>query len=605
VSTHIVAGSCVMREDPMPKLSLFVMRQLAADRIAVGAGLLISPSLALTALHVVCDTGEGLVVPPAARLGALRATRKIGGGAPLDEVFECRLVWPFPGAPALSGGWDIALLALDNKVIPDEIEKLPPDSADKWTNAFARLKVEQDCGRVTLGLDDEIASRVAPSLHRERRWTFGGYPAVARKLRAQALTALGKSNELDAPTMRTAEVSSLQPNPLTGYIEGSSAAIARPRADAAAADNPLAGASGGALYTLRDVGGVMRAFVAGVVSRAHNDGGDDHLSFAPTPRRNGVNDVGPDAEAAKAFWDIVASDCIVTRGALQRAMEELPYLDRRREVQNYFQGYDRRFGVYVYGFACTAYDLHDFLFKRLQRESHRPTDVGLAALFDTEKLTEQNRIRALREKDGDEAWSRAIKDIAAAIRADPDAGAERLDAIPRRLASGVHARVLQFVASPHELFDQGQATDWGRDTLNALLQSASQWAQAPLAPPAGQAKFSAPNPIVILLALVENDDDSHGVGDVRSWLGLARQLFGGGLTVPANVSCAFFERPLDVIDYEDFVEWYAARVDEVDADGARRNIAQTIDTPFQTEGHRCRKFRIGHAIDTLLWRRSS
>jgi hypothetical protein len=608
-------------DDPLPRLTVLVRRKVS-DGFVIGAGALISPGLVLTALHVVCDTGPDAIVPASANLDKIDAKLGVKLGASGDRpFFDARLIWPEAGAPARSGGWDVALLALHDRLVPAGTDKPRPRSVAVFTETLERFQLREDFGRVTLGWERDHW------LLKEAEWRFGGFPAIAKAVNEKGLLALGERPDLDVPSPRLAKVPTLTPDAARGDFVGYSPSLAdwlgeelppHPRhaiaPDAAyaatrlevEAGNMLGGTSGAVLYGFHLRGNVGRAYIAGVVSRARLGprGGQDLLRFAPIPERGGRADAGPDAGAREKFWELVDGDRFVRREPVRVALDALHLLDRKREAEAFHQSCAKEKRVQVFGFACAPVDLQEFLFLRFETESVAPSSANFAPLFDLQKLSRFSETFRLNPDYGDEAWLHARAKIAQKISADPVAGDEVLGSFTQRFANSLVSRVLRFVVDPQDVFDPALVpTPWAVSTLSQMLQDVSQWAKAKPTPPLGSPNFTRANPIVVLLALLDANDGAaftrEDFARIRRFAASTRELFAHVLEIPQNVHCDFLEQPLGPIDYEDYIDWYRERVDANDAEGNARSIAGRIGPTFNAYGNKCRKQAILTAITAI------
>lgn len=525
--------------DPIPSLTVFVTRPNDAFSDATGTGLLISPRLVLTALHVVCDFGHGKTVP--VQNPGIRVSFQVAGG-PLSPAhfFHARLVWPPVGSPACEDGKDIALLALDNEGLEQgHRDRLSEKSVDAARVLIERYRLASLTKLLRFHLSRENAVDA----------TIIGYPVVADFLLRNVMQNRGRE---DVRACMAVMGKIPTPTPVEGILQFHTDRLLQPASEE---DNPLRGISGASAYRF-DVKTGFTEIYGTVNRRLKADVGVDVLTLAPIPS---ATTLPGEVNFRALVTDFVYNDAPIKEEPLQRAREVLHRLDRKETVRTYFEGYRRKCPrSYLYVFVATQWDGHAALWKRLEEESV----VGSAAFFD--KIFDHGLDSiTLQEMTHEADFSKVLEVLSKKIKATaPDD-----IAIGQRLSSGAEPRQLRFEVMDHRLFNRatGETLAGVATTLRRFMQSLADWGKNPLVPPLGN-PFQRENPLVALLTVYMKpipgespDDASDRVGDLVQRV---LMLFDECRIAVEDLHCEVYDRVLNEIPFHEFRDWCVEHVQD-------------------------------------------
>lgn len=584
--------------DPIGDLTVFVLRETGGDSAETGTGLLITPRLILTALHVVCDFGPGCVVP-SHRQGSLyvrfEVAWKVGAGATWSPITEypARLVWPPEGTPASTDANDVALIELDIQG-----SSLSEDEIDGLHDLFERHKLAERAEQIRLGV---IGSRTPHA-------KFIGYPVAADETMATLARNAGRGDLPLAMPSPPAQITYTSPMPGYDVIFLYTDKLWERTVEM---PNPLAGISGAAVYRINENPNCIEVY--GTLNRSLRTDSSSVLTVAQIPplrmtenpneavdfHLNGVwYEVTPNS-----FWSHISP----TRYGLpnvpkkeddnpvRRARDVLHRLDREQPVQIYLDGFRRkRSPGYLYVFVARQWDSHGVLCRRLQEESVRSSD----GLFDIESFASGSRSITLSGQKN--SLDRVLRKVAEQVNARTPGEDPLEPTISQRFASGASHRLLLFDIEDRDLFEGGGEPLPGTvAVLQDLMRLIADWAKERPAAPSG-VSLQRDNPLVAVLTIVLSQDadepnDSNRLA--QDLIDRVVTLFGHDCVPPPGLAGEIYDQVLDEIFFDDFRDWCEKHVYAVEF---ANEIGRAMRPEFTT-GRR----RLGHieaGLDALKTR---
>ncbi|MGX9574343.1 hypothetical protein [Mesorhizobium sp. f-mel] len=519
---------------------MFVMREIGGGGAETGTGLLITPRLVMTALHVVCPFGKGRVVPAHHSLRLYVrfeiASRSVAGEPrPVAKFYPARLVWPPVGTEASINSSDVALLALDNDGLEEgELGRLP----ENWVIAAQDLIKRYALGEATTRIGLGVAGDRPPQVK------FLGYPVAGDIVLKEVLKPIGQEG---IPAMIPFPGNVPVADPTGGdliYLFADkvwSPTLEQPE--------PLVGISGASVYRMGDAAGYAEIY--GVLNRSlpvSKDGTQNLLSIAPIPK--------PGArQSAAGFWSFVPEAmAFVENDSVQRARDVIHRLDRSVPVQIYLDGFrNKRPRSYLYVFVTTLWDGPDALRKRLQEVSTENDEP----LFDIRTFASEPPSITLQNMSGTAECARLLTTLAKQIKARAPGENSAQPCIADRLASGAAPRLLLFDVADNRLFDgdTGERLDGAVATLRQLMQEIAGWAKKEPTAPSG-ISFERENPLVAVLTIyVSSRDPDKAFKQAKDLVERAKSLFQNDCASPEGMHCEVCDQPLDEISFSDFREW--------------------------------------------------
>ena len=539
---------------------MFVMRRIAGGGEETGTGLLITPRLVMTALHVVCPFGGDRVVP-AHHLLQLSARFEIasrsvpGAPRPVAKSYPARLVWPPAGTSAAIDSIDVALLALDNDGLEGELGRLDENGVDAAQDLIKRYNLEEATKRLRLGV----------SGYRPPAVNFIGYPIAGDMALKDVLKAIGQEGIPAAiPFGGTVPVADPAGGDLI-YLYTGRVWLPKP-----AMPHPLVGISGASVYRIDDAAGYAEIY--GVLNRSlSDDGAQNQLTIAPIP----VSGAGQDAAG---FWSLVPQTlAFVADDSVQSALEVIHRLDRNGPVQIYLDGFrNKRPRSYFYVFVTTSWDGPDALCKRLQEVS---TDND-EPLFDSITFASKPPFITIQNMNGAADCARLLTTLAKQIGARAPGEAPAQPSIADRLASGAAPRLLLFDVDERQLFDEdtGERLEGAVAMLRQLMQEIAGWAKKELTTQSG-ISFERENPLVAVLR-IQVSSSCEAREAFKQAKGLAQRatsLFQNECGSPEGMHCEVYDQPLDEISFSDFGSWCAQQFRTANFSGT---LGNAMEPPF-------------------------
>jgi len=547
----------VAKSNPIADLTMFVRRRIAGGGEETGTGLLITPRLVMTALHVVCPFGGDRVVP-AHHLLKLSVRFEIASSvAPgtIVKFYPARLVWPPSGAAASKDFCDIALLALDNEGLNEGDEGYLPDD---WVLAaqdlIRRYHLEEATRRIRLGI----------SGHRPPAVDFMGYPLAGEIALKTVQKAIGRENiPLPLPIGGAVPLA----DPPEGYlIFLYTTQIWPPTPEQ---PNPLVGISGASVYRVQEAGEYVEIY--GVLNRLlSNDGATSLLSVAPVPKPNGNQS---DAD----FWSFVpAAMAFVEADSRQRALDVIHRLDRIEPVEIYLDGFRiKRPRSYFYVFVTTSWDGPDALCRRLQEVSTNSDKP----LFDSSFALNPPLV-TIQSMNGAADCARLFATLARQIGARAPGESPAQPTIADRLASGAGPRLLLFDVDESRIFDEdtGERLEGAVAMLRQLMLEIAGWAKQELIPQGG-ISYQRANPLVTVLRIqVSSSCEAHqAFKQAKDLTQRAIALFQDECGSPEGMHCEVCSQPLDEISFSDFGSWCEQQFRTADFSGT---LGNAMEPPF-------------------------
>ncbi|MER8484296.1 hypothetical protein [Mesorhizobium sp. M1322] len=545
------------KSNPIVDLTMFVRRRTAAGDEETGTGLLITPRLVMTALHVVCPFGGNSVVPahPLLKLSVrFEIASSLEPGTAV-KFYPARLVWPPPGASASRDFSDIALLALDNDGLDEGDDGyLPVAGVDAAKDLIKRYPLEEATRRIRLGVTG----------HRSPQVNFMGYPLAGEMALKTVQKAIGQ--EHIPPLLPIGGTVPLADPPAGKLVFLYTSQVWPPTPER---PNPLVGISGASVYRVDDGG--EYAEIYGVLNRSlSNDGAQSLLSVAPIPKPD-VN------QSATGFWSFVPEAmAFVEDDCRQHALEVIHRLDRTEPVQIYLDGFrNKRPRSYFYVFVTTSWDGPDALCKRLQEASTNSDEP----LFDSSFALHPPLV-TIQNMDGAADCPRLLTTLAKQIGARAPGESPAQPSIADRLASGAGPRLLLFDVDECRLFDEdtGERLEGAVAMLRQLMLEIAGWAKQELTPQGG-ISYQRENPLVAVLR-IQVSSSCEARQAFKQAKDLARRtiaLFQNECGSPEGMHCEVCGQPLDEISFSDFNSWCAQQFRTANFSGT---LGNAMEPPF-------------------------
>ncbi|MER9732318.1 hypothetical protein [Mesorhizobium sp. M0217] len=521
------------KRDPIVDLTMFVMRRVGADDDETGTGLLVTPRLVMTALHVVCPFGPGRVVPAHHSL-RLYVRFEIASRSVHDaprsvaKFYPARLVWPPAGTPAGVDSRDIALLALDNEGLEEgEPGYLPQNSVDDARDLIERYNLEDATKRIRLG----VAGNGPPQAK------FIGYPVGGDIVLRDVLKAIGQEG-IPAAVPFSGTIPQAVPT-AAGLIFLNVLQVWLPTPEV---QHPYAGLSGASVYRMDDAAGCAEVY--GVLNRVLSEkAAQGLLTIAPIPASAGFAALVPKPPALADEED-----------PFQRARDVIHRLDRSVPVQIYLDGFrNKRPRSYLYVFVTTHWDGPTALCRRLQEVSSEDKEP----IFDIRTFASAPPSITIQSMNGPTDCDRLLAKLAKGIGARAPGEDSAQPSIADRLASGAGPRLLLFDVDEARLFDEdtGERLEGAVATLRQLMQEIAGWAKQEPKPPSG-ISFERDNPVVAVLTVyVSSRETRQAFKQANVLVERAIALFQKECPPPEGMHCEVYNQPLDVISFDDFRDW--------------------------------------------------